>query len=369
MTLRYRLRFRIGAAALVGALTLQATGCGNPFLGLQDYQRDLLFHGLLYYVLQQRIHRLQDQVNDLQDQVAHEPPAGEPLPGPEGPQGAQGEQGPAGPQGEQGPAGPQGEPGEVGPEGDPGDVGPAGAQGASGAQGLQGASGAPGSQGPAGPAGAPGGLFFDEFIEDFFTYADHVPGSLPINIVSIREPALGVPNGQIGDAGAIAYRLEIPQIYQPGEEITMRLLFYRTGDVHPGDCLIFTLDSLRLRSGDTLEPFGDRLWVRIDPANKSVANKTAAESLLGGQAGGVYIVIELPVNSAAGLGYPNDLAVSDMLAFEIATAVKPDLSAWDDGGRYELLGVEFFESNGATVTGATLFGSADALTCNDGNSD
>ena len=279
MTLRYRLRMRIGAAALVGALTLQATGCGNPFLGLEDYQRDLLFNGLVYVVLQQRINRLQNQVNDLQDQVANEPPAGEPLPGAEGPQGAQGEQGPAGPQGEQGPEGAQGERGQVGPKGDPGIVGPAGAQGAGGAQ---------GSQGPAGPAGAPGELFFDEFIEDFFTYADHVPGSLPINIVSIREPALGVPNGQIGDAGAIAYRLEISQIYQPGEEITMRLLFYRTGDLRPGDCLIFTLDSLRLRSGDTIEPFGDRLWVRIDPSDKSVASKTAAESLLGGQVGGVY---------------------------------------------------------------------------------
>jgi hypothetical protein len=370
MRFRNRHRYRAGAAALGGGLLLQAAGCGNSFLGLQDYGRDLLFNGLLYSLLAQRANRLQNQVNDLQtqvqdlqDQVNTEPPPGEPLPGPEGPQGLPGEpglpgeQGRAGPQGARGPAGPKGDQGERGP------TGPAGAQGAAGGQ---------GAQGPAGPAGAPGApgapgeLFFDVFIEDFFTYADSVPGSLPVNIVSIREPALGAPNGQIGDAGAIAFRLEIPQIYEHGEEITMRMLFYRTGEVRAGDCLVFTLDSLRLRNGGRIEPYGDRLWVRIDAMTKLVADKTAAESLLGGQTGGVYIVVELPLHSEGGLGYPNDLAVGEMLAFEAATAVKPNLSAWDDGGRYELLGVEFFESDGATISGATLFDSADAVTCGDG---
>ena len=75
-------------------------------------------------------------------------------------------------------------------------------------------------------------------------------------------------------------------------------------------------------------------------------------------------MLELPLNSPAGLGYPDDLAVTDMIAFEIATETKlSDLSAWDDGGRYELLGVEFFESNGATLKGVTLFTTKAALTC------
>ena len=369
MRFRYRHRYRAGAAALVGGLLLQAAGCGNSFLGLQDYGRDLLFNGLLYTLLAQRDNRLQNQLNDLQpqvqdlqDQVNSEPEPGEPLPGPEGAQGLPGEpglQGEQGLRGEQGPAGPQGARGPVGPKGDPGERGPTGPAGA------QGAAGGQGPPGPAGPPGAPE-LFFDVFIEDFFTYADSIPGSLPVNIVSIREPALGAPNAQTGDAGAIAFRLEIPQVYEQGEEITMRMLFYRTGDVRAGDCLVFTLDSLRLRNGGGIEPYGDRLWVRIDALTKLVADKTAAESLLGGQTEGVYIVVELPLNSEAGLGYPNDLAVGEMLGFEAATAVKPDLSAWDDGGRYELLGVEFFESDGATISGATLFDSADAVTCEDG---
>jgi len=369
MRFRYRHRYRAGAAALVGGLLLQAAGCGNPFLGLEDYQRDLLFNGLLYTLLAQRDNRLQNQINDLQpqvqdlqDQVNSEPEPGEPLPGPEGAQGLPGEpglQGEQGLRGEQGPAGPQGARGPTGPKGDPGERGPTGPAGAQGAA---------GGQGPTGPAGPPGPpeLFFDVFIEDFFTYADSIPGSLPVNIVSIREPALGAPNAQTGDAGAIAFRLEIPQVYQQGEEITMRMLFYRTGDVRAGDCLVFTLDSLRLRNGGGIEPYGDRLWVRIDALTKPVADKTAAESLLGGQTEGVYIVVELPVNSEAGLGYPNDLAVGEMLGFEAATAVKPNLSAWDDGGRYELLGVEFFEADGATISGATLFDSADVVTCEDG---
>ncbi|MEK7757503.1 MAG: hypothetical protein AAB385_09875, partial [Planctomycetota bacterium] len=197
-----------------------------------------------------------------------------------------------------------------------------------------------------------------------FTYADHIPGSLDVNIVAIREPALGAPNNQIGDAGAIAFRLAIPEIYETGEELTMRLLFYRTGEITPGDCLIFTLDALRLRNGADVQPYGDRLWIRVDGPEKAPAQKTAAETLLGVDGGdGVFLVVEFPLNTPAGLGFPNDLAVADLLAFEFATAVKPDLSAWDDGGRYELLGVEVFESIGDAVFGAAIFDSAETLTC------
>jgi hypothetical protein len=329
---------------------------------MEDYQRDLLFAAFI-------IALIQSQQNEADANPPTDPDVGEPLPGPEGPEDPRGEPGTAGPPGTQGlpgPPGPQGPTGQAGAEGPQGDPGPAGPAGPAGSSGAAGSTGPAGPQGSAGPQGEPGGLFFDIFIDDFFTYADHIPGSLDVNIVAIREPALGAPNNQIGDAGAIAFRLAIPEIYETGEELTMRLLFYRTGEITPGDCLIFTLDALRLRNGADVQPYGDRLWIRVDGPEKAPAQKTAAETLLGVDGGdGVFLVVELPLNTPAGLGFPNDLAVADLLAFEFATAVKPDLSAWDDGGRYELLGVEVFESIGDAVFGAAIFDSAETLTCGD----
>jgi hypothetical protein len=350
MSVKQSLLRRAGAVLLSSAFLLQGAGCGNPFLGLEDYQRDLLFNGILFFLLR-------DNLTGDGNGGTDEPPAGQPIPGPEGPQGEEGPVGPAGPQGEQGE---QGEPGEPGAQGEPGEPGPAGPAGPAGP------SGPAGPTGPAGPAGE-GGTFLDVFIDDFFTYADHIPGSLDINIVSIREPALGVPNLESGDAGAIAYRFEVPEIYD-GEELTMRLMFFRTGPTEPGQCLIFSIDSLRLRDGAGIGPYGDRLWIRVDVPTPvaTQTQKAAAQSLLGGEDEGLYLVLELPLNSPAGLGYPDDLAVTDLIAFELATETRPeDLSAWDDGGRYELLGVEFFESVGATLKGVTIFESEAALTCED----
>ena len=335
---------RAAAVLLSSSFMLSGAGCGNPFLGLEDYQRDILFNGILFFLLQ----------DSLTGGGTDEPPAGQPIPGPEGPQGEEGPAGPAGPQGEQGE---QGEPGSAGEQGEPGEPGPAGPAGPTG------------PTGPRGPAGE-GGTFLDVFIDDFFTYADHIPGSLDVNIVAIEEPALGAPNPESGDAGAIAYRFEVPEIYG-GEELTMRLLFFRTGPREQGQCLIFTIDSLRLRDGDGIGPYGDRLWIRVDPPTPlaSESQKAAAESLLGGEEG-QYLVLELPLNSPSGLGYPDDLVVTDLIAFELATETRPeDLSAWDDGGRYELLGVEFFESVGATLKGVTIFESEEALACEGGGTE
>lgn len=329
---------RAAVLAMSLCLACQGVGCGGSsagLFGLEDYQRDLLFNGLLFFLLQR------DNTGNN-----NEPPAGEPIPGPEGPQGEQGDPGPAGPPGEQG---------------DPGTAGPPGPQGEQGEQGV------PGPAGPPGPAGQ-GGTFLDVFVDDFFTYADHIPGELPVNIVAIKEPALGAPNPESGDAGAIAYRFEVPQIYE-GQELTMRLLFFRTGPVEAGQCLIFSVDSLRLRDGQGIGPYGQKLWVRVDLPGLDVSADavdtagSAASALLGGDAG-LYLVLELPLNSPAGLDYPDDLQPTDLVAFELATELKPeDLSAWDDGGRYELLGVEFYESTGAALKGVTIFESAGALTC------
>ena len=353
---------RATVSLIVGGTLLQGAGCGNDALFMENYQRDLLVAALVIALIQWQQQRDLTNANP-----PTEPSAGEPLPGPEGPEGPQGQPGTAGPQGPPGtlgPRGPQGLTGQRGPIGPKGDPGPAGPSGPAGAQGPAGQGG---PQGPAGPQGEPGDRFIDVFIDDFFTYADHIPGSLDVNIVAIREPALGTPNDQIGDAGAIAFRFEIPEIYETAEELTLRLLFYRTGQITPGNCLIFTLDSLRLRNGADVQPYGDRLWIRVDGSEKVPAQKTVAETLLGGEGGdGVYLVVELPLNTPAGLGFPNDLAVADLLAFEFDTATKPDLSAWDDGGRYELLGVEVFESTGNVVSGATIFHIAETLTCNGG---
>jgi|CXWL01.1.fsa_nt_gi hypothetical protein len=346
MIVRHSILRRAGAAVLSLTLLLQGAGCGNPFLGLEDYQRDILFNGLLFYLLQR------DNQNDTGNDGSGDPPAGQPIPGPEGPQGPEGPAGAQGVQGEAGTPGAAGPRGAQGPKGETGVIGPAGPAGANGAT------------GPAGPPGE-GGTFLDVFIDDFFTYANSILGELDTGIVNITEPALGAANPESGDSGAIAYRFEVPEIYD-GEELTMRLMFFRTGPTEPGQCLIFSIDTLRLRDGQGIGPYGDRLWIRVDRPAPETTQKSAAEFLLGGEPEGQYLVLELPLNSPAGLGYPDDLNVTDLIAFEIATETRnDDLSPWDDGGRYELLGVEFYESTGATLKGVTIFESEEALTCED----
>ena len=317
-----------GAMAFLVAGLIFKPGCGNnDFLGLEDYQRDLLFGGLAYALLL-----------NAQGDGGDQPP-GQPVPGPEGPEGPEGPQGETGPEGPQGLEGPQGEPG------------PEGAQGETGPQGQAGPQGSSGPQGPAGP------MYFDQFIDDFFTYADHDPGELPVGIVSIIEPALGAPEDTAGDAGAIAFRFAIPYYYDAGNAITMRLFFYRTGPWNE-ECLIFTLDALRLRNGFPIDTYGDRLWVRPDwlPFGQP----------MGGNPFEVFLILDIPINAQDGLDDEVDLSPGDMLAFEMATAIKENLTPWDDGGRYELLGVEFYESDQALLEGARIFREGDPLTCYDG---
>ena len=51
----------------------------------------------------------------------------------------------------------------------------------------------------------------------------------------------------------------------------------------------------------------------------------------------------------------------------MVTALKDDLLyRWHDGGRYQLLGVEFYESDQALLEGARIFREGDPLTCYDG---
>jgi hypothetical protein len=78
------------------------------------------------------------------------------------------------------------------------------------------------------------------------------------------------------------------------------------------------------------------------------------------------VIVDIPISPWPGLINPADLAPAEMLAFEIATASRgPLMGPWHDGGRYELLGVEFFESAPGTaqLAGATLFTASGDVNC------
>ena len=137
-----------GISLLLIAGVVMKVGCnsGVGFLGLQDYQRDLLVGGLAAALLANQANAPDDGAAGLSIPV-------------EGEQGQQGADGVAGADGA------SGSPGAQGPTGPEGPVGPAGPQGP---QGAPGAAGSSGSDGPAGAGGAPGPNYFDIFIDDFF---------------------------------------------------------------------------------------------------------------------------------------------------------------------------------------------------------
>ncbi len=342
----------VGMAMAAVVMVSLPMGCGGGFLGLQDYQRDLLFNGLAVAVL----------LNGPDNATPADGAAGNPLPGAEGPQGPQGAVGPAGADGADGAdgaAGATGATGPAGPDGAQGPQGPVGADGPQGADGAAGAAGSNGGNGADGQPGRPGPEFFDVFIDDFFASSTTTDASLPVVAVSIDTPALGP-----GATGEIAYRVAIPNSYPGGNDVTMRMFFYRSGPASP-DCFAFSVDGRRLRHGDAVGCYGGdptqncvdgTRWVRVDGSSNT-----------GGPAGdlaeGVFLVVDLPLNSAAGLNLPDDLASGDLLAFEIKPAAVGGL--YDESGQYQVLAVEFFESNDQTASteGATVFFSADTLEC------
>ena len=322
---------RVGLVSVLSAGVITVTSCdpGAGFLGLQDYQRDLLVGGLLAGVL-------------LGGDSGAEPTATQGVPGADGAAGAPGS---PGGDGAQGAAGADGEPGVAGPEGPTGPAGPAGPAGTDGTAGPSGAQGA---------SGADGLSLFTIFVDDFFTIDGNPTGDLAVNFVSISEPELGSFSDVICDVGergdecpegngtpnVVAYRVAIPEGYEAGNDVTMRLSFLRTGDFN-GNCFIFTVDAARLRSGEDLQPYGQRVWVRV----------------VGSTNDGAGVFVDLVINSPAGLDFPDDLAVADLVAFELSTHQS-------DGGAYHLLGVEFFESDGPAETdGALIIDSEEEACC------
>ena len=234
---------------------------------------------------------------------------------------------------------------------------------------CQGAAGADGEDGADGQDGADGPDFFDIFIDDFFEQELFSASSenplLPVNVIRIDEPVL-----RFAEESPIAYRVAIPPRYQVGNDVTMRMFFYRTG-TSDGDCFVMTLDSRRLRNQGGIEVYGDncdgkasadcgRRWIRFDRDDGDVSGN--------GVSTGILVVLDLPLNTASGLNLERDLsgdqrlAPGDFLAFEINKSSKSN-----DSRAYEILGVEFFESRAgsASLSGAEVFFSADAVTCND----
>ena len=374
---------KVGCCLLIsGSLVFQAGCFGDVgFLGLQDYQRDLLVGGLAAAALLNA------------SDAGTEPAAGATgARGADGADGAQGEPGAAGADGA------QGEPGAAGADGATGPQGPAGAAGSDGRNGSSGTNGTDGTdglncwdlngdgirnchspacdggenaiglgtpteinedtngdgivdvldcQGADGANGADGPSFFDIFIDDFFAVEGNPYGQLQINVVPISEPALGTED--FGGDGTVAYRVAIPERYTSGNDVTMRLFLNRP-DAAEADCLVFTLDARRLRDGEVVADYGVRRWVRVEQGLSSAG-----------------LVIDIPINSAAGLIDPDALDVADLLAFELTTAATLDrLTTCHGDGAYHLLGVEFFEgAPGSSVTsGATILDSAPEECCN-----
>lgn len=345
--------------ALAGALAVPLS-CGDDFLWLEDYQRDLLVGGLAAALLLDR---------QSADDEATEPLPGAYVPGPTGPEGERGLPGPQGPQGPDGPAGPEG------PAGPAGEQGPTGAAGDEGPEGLPGLScwdlngngeadvatedtngdgavdvrdchgedGLDGSGGSGGRDGAPGDDYFDIFIDDFFRESeDTAVGEVPpfqVVFVPIEEPVLQYAEVEPGDdPDAIGYRVAIPEIYQEGDDVTMRIFFHRPPDSpQEGPLFVFHLIAKRLRHGYDVQDYGNPRWFQIDP--DAVTDPD-----------GMLLVIDLPLNTAGAWGsvQPDPLAGGDLLAFELQVACA-------DGAMYHLLGVEFFESASGTAvpSGAT----------------
>jgi len=331
-----------GALMVLSGITLGPVGCGGGgwggvgFLGLHDYQRDLLFGGLAGLL--------------LANSNAHGG-TGSPVRGEQGPPGMDGEDGPPGPQGEQGEPGEPGEPGpsgQPGEDGAPGPVGPAGPAGEPGPAGPAGEDGSDGPRGPAGPAGAPGLTLFSIFIDDFFAAETTGNGELPVQVVEISEPALCDVQEPAGEQiDALAYRVAIPEIYNAGNDVNMRIFIDRFGSEPDDDCFVFRLDARRLVEGQDVAVYGDPRWIRVE----------VPDGVLGEGLQHMGLVIDLPINTASGLGFPA-LAVKDFLAFQLSTYSC-------DGAQYHFIGVEFSDSRPGTATtsGATIFASEEAVLC------
>ncbi|MFQ5425355.1 MAG: hypothetical protein ACE5F9_15425, partial [Phycisphaerae bacterium] len=202
----------------------------------------------------------------------------------------------------------------------------------------QGDQGAQGDQGPAGP------IFFDVFVDDFFTIDGGATGGLPVNAVRVTEPLLSLDR-LTGILTPVGYRVAIPPTYGGTNPVTMRLFLRRRPIALPPAGAIaagigpfeFVVYAKRLTDGSgTIDSYAaaDGRLVTVDAATQP----------------NEFMVIDLPLNVAVpgGLGGTQDLAAGDFLAFELELQQ-------DDDAEYLVLGVEFYETAAAPpVMGATI---------------
>lgn len=228
-------------------------------------------------------------------------------------------------------------------------------------QGPPGLNGLDGPIGPAVPIASSSGdepKPFDIFIDDFFAAESTGIGDLPVGSASISEPVLGAGSSMAQPfVETVAFRFPIPDSFTSQNDVTMRIFFYRTG-ASRGACSAFTfaVDARRLRTGIGIEIYDHtapapsvpgRRWVRIDPDDTSgnAANGNGTDS------SDALVVLDLPLNTLAGLDYPNDLEGGDVVAIELST------HHTDGRAVFQLLGVEFIESGPgvAALRGAIVF--------------
>ncbi len=253
----------------------------------------------------------------------------------------------AGPQGEQGQAGLDGTDGAQGPQGTTGIQGTTGVQGEAGPAGQNGADGLPGLPGQTGGTGPAGPTFFDVFIDSFL-----VPSTSTTNTGQLSlavEPTLGLT------PSSAMFRIAIPPIYDSGNDVAARLFLSRS-DAFIDGCFVFAVDITRNRDGMAAQPYGDTRWVRVD-ALDDFATFNGDVSTAAVDAG-LSMVIDIPLNTNAGLTFPNDLAAGDLLTFQLTTFQ-------GDGRSYDLLGVELYETtiNGASLRNANVFSQIGDITC------
>jgi len=381
----------LGSTVVLLALLLTKAGCGNGFLGLQDYQRDLIGLGGLTWWL------LNTDTTGNGDPVAGEPIPGQTGdPGPAGADGADGQTcwdlngngtadlpdedtngdgvvdvfdcaGVDGASGSDGSAGASGQRcwdlngngrGDLATEDSNGD----GVVNVADCDGQDGAAGGGGGGGAAGPDGDRTQLqpkLFSILVDDFFTVLGSPEGDLTVRVVPISEPALGLltPRGE-QQGGVIGFRVGLPNSYRSPNPVTMRLFFQITGEPNR-DCLVFSVNAARLRNRGSVEQHPDTRYVRVLTDDVENGNGDVP-AIVAGLDQGLAFVVDLPINVGSpnaldewtGLGFWDDLSPADFLAFELGTDR-------EDGRLYHLLAVEFFETTTTRVENASIFGNND----------
>lgn len=237
---------------------------------------------------------------------------------------------PAAAQGEQGIPGEPGPQGEQGPQGEPG---PQGEQGVPGAQGVQ---------------GEPGPEFFDIFIDEFY-----IPNQKDPTVWDSNVSNPDFYSNTWGVRVAAGFKVAIPNNYDAAAQnpVTLRLyLAYNAAGLPAknANCEYFEIAAARRRNGADAQVYGATRHLVLDAR--------------GNNAPPTSLVIDIPINSAAGLGYPANLQPGDLVSFGITWL---DTVCPDDGDYYWLLGAEFFEAPTAALSGATIQAPA-AIPCNCG---